>query len=177
MDLAGRRRDAAQARSAVLGRAEERQRAARAKKREAAARAEEERRNKRWVNAITDGRQTSGFGPRWGKTHDGLDVGASTGTPLYAMSQGTVVRSSFDASFGNKVEIQYWDGSVSWYAHMNSRAVQAGQTVLPGEIVGWVGNTGNSTGPHLHIEIQTAPGVDQPLDPRPWLSQRGLTLG
>lgn len=177
VDLADRRRSAAGARSAALGRAEARARAARAAKREAAERAEKERRSRRWVRAIVDGRQTSGFGPRWGKTHDGLDIGAATGTPLYAMSRGTVVRSFVDPSFGNKVEIQYWDGSVSWYAHMDSRSVQTGDSVMPGDVVGRVGNTGYSFGPHLHIEIQPAPGVDEPLDPRPWLSQRGVAIG
>ena len=76
------------------------------------------------MRAIRSGTLTSGFGPRWGKTHDGLDVGAPTGTPLYAMSGGTVILSDNVFSFGNKVEIRYWDGTVSWYGHMSRRDVQ-----------------------------------------------------
>ena len=70
------------------------------------------------------------------------------------MSKGTVIGSFFDSSFGNKVEIQYWDGSISWYGHMSKRVVSEGQTVRPGELVGLVGNTGHSFGSHLHFEMQ-----------------------
>ena len=79
---------------------------------------------------------TSDFGWRWGKTHDGIDLGAPTGTPLYAMSKGEVIGSFYDPSFGNKIEIRYWDGSISWYGHLSKRIAQKGDTVLPGELVG-----------------------------------------
>ena len=132
------------------------------------ARAKAEREGKRWVKAIRTGRITSGFGWRWGKTHDGLDFGAPTGTPLYAMSKGTVILSDNVFSFGNKVEIRYWDGTVSWYGHL-SRDVQTGDTVMPGDQVGLVGNTGHSFGSHLHLEIHPS-GGDNPIDPYPWLA-------
>lgn len=176
-DLTARRRAAALGTAALQGRVEAQQRAARTAARKSAARAKALREGRRWVKAIRSGRQTSDFGPRWGKTHDGLDIGASTGTPIYAMSTGTVVRSLYDSSFGNKVEIRYWDGSVSWYAHMSARLVSAGQTVQPGKLVGRVGNTGRSFGSHLHIEIHPAPGADQPMNPIPWLRARGVRIG
>ena len=191
-DLAVRRHAAVLQSSATRGRAEARQRAvvaarqrakvekaaqakkaARAKKAAAARKAKAEREAKRWVKAIRDGRITSDFGPRWGRTHDGLDIGAPTGTPLYAMSTGTVILSDEVFSFGNKVEIRYWDGTVSWYGHLSRRDVRAGDTVRPGDRVGLVGSTGHSFGPHLHIEIHPT-GGDNPIDPYPWLARRGL---
>ena len=191
-DLAVRRHAAVLQSSATRGRAEARQRAvvaarqrakvekaaqakkaARAKKAAAARKAKAEREAKRWVKAIRDGRITSDFGPRWGRTHDGLDIGAPMGTPLYAMSTGTVIFSDEVFSFGNKVEIRYWDGTVSWYGHLSRRDVRAGDTVRPGDRVGLVGSTGHSFGPHLHIEIHPT-GGDNPIDPYPWLARRGL---
>ncbi|HET6950259.1 MAG TPA: hypothetical protein VFI47_07785, partial [Acidimicrobiales bacterium] len=96
-DIAQRRQASGMQAAALQGRVEAQQRAARTAKRKAAAaaaaRAKAEREGKRWVKAIRSGQRTSGFGWRWGKTHDGLDVGAPTGTPLYAMSKGTVILS------------------------------------------------------------------------------------
>ena len=90
------------------------------------------------------------------------------------MSKGTVIGSFYDSSFGNKVEIQYWDGIVSWYGHMSKRIAQEGETVMPGELVGLVGNTGHSFGSHLHLEIQPTTVSDSPVDPIPWLEKHGL---
>jgi murein DD-endopeptidase MepM/ murein hydrolase activator NlpD len=178
-DIAARRQASGMQSAALQGRAEAQQRAARSAQRKAAeaaaARAKAEREGKRWVQPIRSGRLTSGYGPRWGKTHDGLDVGAPTGTPLYAMSKGTVIMSDNVFSFGNKVEIRYWDGTVSWYGHLSRRDVRTGDTVMPGDRVGLVGNTGHSFGSHLHIEIHPT-GGDNPIDPRPWLKAKGLLL-
>jgi murein DD-endopeptidase MepM/ murein hydrolase activator NlpD len=172
-DLASRRQASSMQTAALAGRTEAKQRAARDAQRKAAARAKAEREGKRWVRAIRTGSITSGFGWRWGKTHDGLDIGAPTGTPLYAMSKGTVILSDFVYSFGNKIEIRYWDGTVSWYGHMSRRDVHTGDTVMPGDQVGLVGNTGHSFGSHLHIEIHPN-GGDNPIDPYPWLQNKGL---
>lgn len=143
--------------------------AAAVRKAEAARKARE-----RWVPAIAGAAFTSGFGWRWGKTHDGIDLGATTGTPIYAMSRGEVIGSYFDSSFGNKVEIRYWDGSISWYGHLSKRIAQKGDTVMPGELVGLVGNTGHSFGSHLHLEFQQTVAKDTPIDPMPWLRKHGL---
>jgi murein DD-endopeptidase MepM/ murein hydrolase activator NlpD len=179
-DLATRRQASGMQTAALKGRVEAQQRAARDAKRraaaEAAARAKAEREGKKWVKPIRSGRLTSGFGPRWGKTHDGLDVGAPTGTPLYAMSKGTVILSDNVFSFGNKIEIRYWDGTVSWYGHLSKRLVSSGDTVMPGDLVGLVGNTGHSFGSHLHLEIHPT-GGDNPINPAPWLQRKGIMVG
>ena len=179
-DIAARRQASSMQTAALQGRVEAQARAARSAKRKAvqaaAARAKAERLSKRWVTAIHTGRMTSGFGPRWGKTHDGLDIGAPTGTPVYAMSKGTVQMSDNVFSFGNKVEIRYWDGTVSWYGHLSRRVVRAGDTVLPGDRVGLVGDTGHSFGSHLHIEIHPN-GGDNPVNPYPWLQAKGILVG
>ena len=179
-DIASRRQASGMQTAALQGRVEAQARAARTAKRKAAAaaaaRAKAEREGKRWVKAIRGGSRTSGFGYRWGKTHDGLDVGAPTGTPLYAMSKGTVILSDSVFSFGNKVEIRYWDGTVSWYGHLSRRDVRTGDTVMPGDQVGLVGNTGHSFGSHLHIEIHPS-GGDNPIDPYPWLKAKGILVG
>ena len=197
-DLAARRQAAAMEASALQGRAEATQRAAREAKRTAAvaaARAQKEaaataartkaaeararaaakrqRDARRWTRPIGRWNITSGYGPRWGRTHDGLDVGAPTGTPLHAMSRGTVIMAGAVAGLGNKVEIRYWDGTVSWYGHLSRIDVRRGQTVVPGQLVGAVGNTGNSFGSHLHLEIHPT-GGDDPVDPYPWLKRMGL---
>ncbi len=173
------RRQAASIQSAALqGRVEAQDRAARAAKRkavaEAKAKAEAAKRAKKWVRPINVWNITSGYGWRWGKTHDGLDLGAPTGTPLYAMSKGTVIKAGWDNSFGYKVEILYWDGSISWYGHMSRIDVQSGSEVMPGDQVGLVGNTGHSFGSHLHLEFQETTAHDTPIDPVPWLKNHGL---
>jgi murein DD-endopeptidase MepM/ murein hydrolase activator NlpD len=176
IDLAVRRQDSSMQTAALQGRVEAQQRAARDAKRKAAAKAKAEREGKKWVKAIRSGRQTSDFGPRWGRNHDGLDVAAPTGTPLYAMSKGTVVKAGYSGIAGNKLEIRYWDGTASTYHHMSRIDVKAGQSVLPGDVVGAVGNTGRSFGAHLHIEIHPTAG-DNPIDPYPWLKKKGILIG
>jgi len=176
-DIAQRRQASGIQTAALQGRVEAQQRATRTAKRKAAAaaatRAKAVREGKRWVKAIRTRNITSDFGARWGKTHDGLDFGAPTGTPVYAMSKGTVILSDNVFSFGNKVEIRYWDGTVSWYGHLSRRDVNTGDTVMPGDQVGLVGNTGHSFGSHLHLEIHPT-GGDNPIDPYPWLAKKGL---
>jgi murein DD-endopeptidase MepM/ murein hydrolase activator NlpD len=128
----------------------------------------------RWVLPVQDYRFTSGFGARWGKLHAGDDFAAPIGTPIGALSSGTVIFAGMQSGFGNKVEIRHWDGTVSWYGHMSTIAVNVGQGVKPGEKIGEVGNTGHSTGPHLHLEIH--PDGGGPVDPTPWLRAHGLSI-
>jgi murein DD-endopeptidase MepM/ murein hydrolase activator NlpD len=167
---------AKKAKAEAKARAQARAKKAAARAKQAAARAAAVREGRRWVSAIRSGRLTSDYGPRWGKTHDGLDIGAPTGTPLYAMSRGTVILAGRVPSFGGKVEIRYWDGTVSWYGHMSRIDVREGESVMPGELVGAVGNTGHSFGSHLHIEIHPT-GGDNPVNPAPWLRAKGIRLG
>jgi murein DD-endopeptidase MepM/ murein hydrolase activator NlpD len=126
----------------------------------------------KWVLPIRGAVFTSGYGWRWGRMHNGNDFATPVGTPLVAMSSGTVTFVGQDGGYGNKIEIEYWDGTVSWYAHLNNFNVSVGQQVSPGDLVGTTGNTGSSTGPHLHLEIH--PGGGTAVNPAPWLHEHGL---
>lgn len=87
--------------------------------------------------------------------HTGTDLAASKGTNIMATKSGTVLISKYGSSYGNYVVIAHNDGGKSLYAHMSSRAVSAGQSVSQGQVIGYVGSTGSSTGNHLHFEIWT----------------------
>ncbi len=146
--------------------------AAAAKKKALAAAEAARKATEKWVMPIAGATFTSGFGWRWGRMHQGDDFATPVGTPLAAMSTGTVTFAGPESGYGNKVEIEYWDGTVSYYAHMNSISVTVGQQVAPGDVVGTSGNTGHSTGPHLHLEIH--PHGGGAVDPAPWLRDHGL---
>ena len=108
---------------------------------------------------------TSKMGWRWGRVHKGIDIGAALDEPIYAAKGGTVIAAGYnDGGYGNMVRIDHGDGSQTLYAHMNSIAVEAGQEVLAGELIGRVGSTGRSTGPHLHFEISIDGNLADPLD-------------
>lgn len=105
-------------------------------------------------------RVASGFGYRIDpvykipKMHAGLDFTAPTGTPIYATADGTVSEASYNiGGYGNIVKINHGFGYETWYAHMVRIKVRNGQKVKRGEVIGWVGSTGKSTGPHLHYEV------------------------
>lgn len=101
------------------------------------------------------------YGPRlhpilgYWRPHNGEDIAAPTGTPILAADGGTVLISSYNAGgYGNYVSISHGNGYVTLYGHMNSRAVAAGDTVTQGQIIGYVGSTGLSSGAHLHFEVR-----------------------
>lgn len=127
----------------------------------------------RWVMPVSAYVLTSGYGPRWGRLHAGTDFAAPTGTPLVAVARGTVTSAAYDSGYGNKTVITLEDGTEVWYCHQDSIGVSAGQSVEAGDVVGTVGSTGNSTGPHLHLEIH--PGGGDAVDPFPYLVGQGLT--
>jgi len=127
-----------------------------------------------WRLPITNPVTTSGFGYRWGLLHAGEDFAVSVGTPLASMSTGTVVFAGAESGFGNLVEIRYWDGTISYFGHMSRISVNVGDAVAPAEIVGESGNTGYSTGPHLHLEIH--PDGGQAVDPLPWLAAHHIAV-
>jgi murein DD-endopeptidase MepM/ murein hydrolase activator NlpD len=135
--------------------------------------AEADRKNReKWVMPIKGAVFTSGFGWRWGRLHAGDDFGTPVGTPLTAMSTGTVTFAGWEGGYGNKIEIEYWDGTVSVFAHLSQIETTVGTKVAPGDLVGLSGNTGHSTGPHLHLEIH--PNGGAAIDPAPWLHAHGL---
>ncbi|EGP4986492.1 peptidoglycan DD-metalloendopeptidase family protein [Enterococcus faecium] len=96
---------------------------------------------------------SSPFGTRGGEFHRGLDLAAPQGEPIYASKAGTVVKAEFHPSWGNYVAIEHEDGTTALYAHQQEYQVKVGDKVKQGQIIGYVGSTGNSTGSHLHFEL------------------------
>ena len=109
---------------------------------------------------------TSGFGYRWGRLHAGIDIGAGTGTPIRAAKAGTVVFSGVMSGYGNVIIINHGGGFSTLYAHQSRLGARDGQQVSQGEVIGYVGSTGHSTGPHLHFETRVN---GNPQDPRRYL--------
>jgi murein DD-endopeptidase MepM/ murein hydrolase activator NlpD len=109
---------------------------------------------------------TSEYGPRWGRVHRGIDQGASTGTPIGAAKAGRVIFAGWQGGYGNLTLIDHGD-AVTAYAHQSRFAVGQGAQVSRGQTIGYVGSTGNSTGPHLHLEIRVNGSA---VNPRQYLS-------
>lgn len=121
-----------------------------------------------------EGAFTSGFSPRWGSFHYGVDIANAPGTPILAVMDGTVIDSGPAQGYGNWIRLKHDDGSVSVYGHMQSLDVAVGERVTAGQKIAGMGSLGFSTGSHLHFEIH--PDGDTPIDPAPWLAQRGIQL-
>jgi murein DD-endopeptidase MepM/ murein hydrolase activator NlpD len=127
--------------------------------------------------APTQGRVTSCYGPRWGTMHSGVDIAAPIGTPVFTPEGGVVVHAGTASGFGYAVAIQHGDGNITLYGHVNQYFVTAGQVVSAGQQIAEVGNRGQSTGPHLHFEVHTGGLYANRVNPTPWLSARGISLG
>jgi murein DD-endopeptidase MepM/ murein hydrolase activator NlpD len=110
-----------------------------------------------------NGTVVSGFGMRWGRMHEGIDISASTGTPIWAAAAGTVIHSGWLGGYGNLVVVDHGDGLATAYAHTSSILVSVGQPVAQGETIALVGSTGNSSGPHLHFEVRVNGVAVDPL--------------
>jgi murein DD-endopeptidase MepM/ murein hydrolase activator NlpD len=123
----------------------------------------------------TKGVWTSGFGYRWGALHAGIDIANAIGTPVLAASDGVVISAGPYAGYGNMVKLRHADGTVTLYGHLSAWQVDVGQRVWAGDQIAKMGNTGNSTGPHLHFEVHVN-GTDR-VDPVGWLTKRGLAPG
>jgi len=113
-----------------------------------------------------DGVVVSGFGMRWGRMHEGIDIGCAYGTPNRAAAAGTVIYAGWLGGYGNLVVVDHGNGLSTAYAHASSILVSVGQSVSQGQTVSLVGSTGNSSGPHLHFEVRVN-GVA--VDPLPYL--------
>lgn len=123
-----------------------------------------------WVIPVV-GRCTSGFGPRSGEHHNGQDIAAPIGTTIRAAAAGTVISSGPASGYGLWVRIRHDDRTVTIYGHNHRNLVSVGQAVQAGQPIGEVGNRGESTGPHLHFQIE----VDgAPVDPATKYVQYGL---
>lgn len=107
------------------------------------------------------------------RMHEGTDFAAPQGTPIFSMSSGTVAHAGPMGGYGNLVIVDHGGGITTRYAHMSRLDVKAGERVKPGQIVGAVGSTGQSTGAHLHLEVRVR---EEAVDPLPWLKDKGLDL-
>ena len=123
-----------------------------------------------WITPVSGYKITSPFGMRkhpilgYNKMHNGIDMACAQGTPIYATRAGTVTAASYQAGgAGNYVSINHGDGFASIYMHMTHYVVSAGQKVSAGQLIGYVGSTGLSTGPHLHFGISYAGTYVNPL--------------
>jgi murein DD-endopeptidase MepM/ murein hydrolase activator NlpD len=110
---------------------------------------------------------TSPFGWRWGRMHEGIDIGAASGTAIRAAAAGTVIYAGWLGGYGNLTVIDHGGGLSTAYGHQSSIAAGYGASVAQGQVIGYVGSTGHSTGPHLHFEVRVN-GV--PQDPLGYLS-------
>ncbi|QGK70311.1 peptidoglycan DD-metalloendopeptidase family protein [Allosaccharopolyspora coralli] len=121
-----------------------------------------------WV-VPAHGTCTSGFGPRDGAMHNGLDIAAPTGTPIHAAADGTVIDSGPASGYGLWIRLRHPNGVITTYGHNNTNHVATGQAVRAGQPIGEVGNRGQSTGPHLHFQIDLH---RQPVDPLDFYAQQ-----
>lgn len=120
------------------------------------------------------GTLTSGFGPRWGTNHNGIDVANAIGTPILSVTDGVVIESGPASGFGLWVRIAQDDGTIGVYGHIDQSLVTVGQHVRAGDQLATMGNRGQSTGPHLHYEVWMPGGVK--VDPIPWFHARGIPV-
>lgn len=121
------------------------------------------------IMPLQDAKLTSGFGMRTHpvlggrRSHKGIDLAAPTGTPIYATADGIVDRAEWFSSYGLFIEIEHGAELETRYAHMSRLAVSAGQRVQKGDLIGYVGSTGRSTGPHLHYEVRVSGVAVNPI--------------
>jgi murein DD-endopeptidase MepM/ murein hydrolase activator NlpD len=113
-----------------------------------------------------NGTLTSPFGYRWGRLHAGIDIAVPEGTPIRAADSGTVAIAGWVGGYGNYTCINHGGGMSTCYGHQSSIGVSVGSGVSQGQVIGYSGNTGNSTGPHLHFEVRVN---GQPVDPMGYL--------
>ncbi|AIR99751.1 M23 family metallopeptidase [Streptomyces glaucescens] len=137
-----------------------------------------------WVAPVKGYTKTASFaqnGARWQSTHSGQDFAVPSGTKVVAAHGGTVVKAGGNGAgdgpaYGNAIVIKHGNGQYSQYAHLSKINVKVGQIVATGQQIALSGNTGNSSGPHLHFEIRTTPNYGTAIDPVAFLRAKGLSL-
>lgn len=134
-----------------------------------------------WIHPLASGVKVRSSGgcvgaARSGHTHQGLDLVASSGTPIRAIHGGTIVANSWQSSAGYYVAIDHGNGYQSVYMHLVKPGLAKGTKVSIGQTIGYVGATGDASGPHLHFEIHNGLWKNR-LNPAPWMRARGVDLG
>ncbi|MBC7268317.1 MAG: M23 family metallopeptidase [Streptomyces sp.] len=137
-----------------------------------------------WVNPVSNYKLSASYaqaGGMWQSTHSGQDYAVPSGTRVVAAHGGTVVKAGGNGAgdgpaYGNAVVIKHGNGTYSQYAHLSKINVKVGQVVKTGQRIALSGNTGNSSGPHLHFEIRTSPNYGTAIDPARFLRGKGVSL-
>ncbi|RKN42520.1 M23 family metallopeptidase [Streptomyces hoynatensis] len=138
---------------------------------------------KHWVSPISDDYElTASFGnsgDRWAHKHSGQDFAVPVGTPVHAVHGGTVVKAGPNGAgdgpaYGNAVVIKHADGTYTQYAHLSRIDVTVGQQVSTDQRIARSGNTGNTSGPHLHFEVRTTPNYGSAVNPMAFLHEKGV---
>ncbi|MFC5243483.1 M23 family metallopeptidase [Streptomyces atrovirens] len=137
-----------------------------------------------WIDPVKSYKLSASFaqnGGMWAHKHSGQDYAVPTGTTVMAAHGGTVVKAGPNGAgdgpaYGNAVVIKHGNGTYSQYAHLSQVNVKAGQIVKTGQKIALSGNTGNSSGPHLHFEIRTTPNYGSAIDPAKFLRSKGVTV-
>jgi murein DD-endopeptidase MepM/ murein hydrolase activator NlpD len=160
--------------------------AAKAKKEaEAKKKAAEEKKAKSWIDPVKDYELSAGYsqgGAMWASGHhSGQDFAVPVGTDVSAVHGGTVVKAGGNgagdgAAYGNAIVIKHSDGTYSQYAHLSRIDVKVGDTVSTGSHIAKSGNTGNSSGPHLHFEIRTTADYGSAVNPVSFLKKEGVSV-
>jgi murein DD-endopeptidase MepM/ murein hydrolase activator NlpD len=132
----------------------------------------------RWILPVSGYHITNTFGmvrSYYSSFHTGLDFACPSGTPIHAIASGVITSYGYDGSYGNKTVMTLDDGTEIWYAHQTAYAsgLSIGEEIHQGDVIGYVGSTGNTTGPHVHIEVR--PGGGDPVDPYPAFVVHGVT--
>ena len=126
-----------------------------------------------WLLPARSYHVTSTYGMRWGRFHAGIDLGAPVGTPFYAVAAGRITDCRWDGGYGFAVRIDHGGGIASVYGHASRLLCREGATVRAGELIGRIGNTGRSYGPHLHFEIRRD---GRPVEPTSFMLNRSVDL-
>ncbi|MEU8982505.1 M23 family metallopeptidase [Streptomyces sp. NPDC048309] len=137
-----------------------------------------------WVDPVKKYTLSAGFnqaGAMWQSTHSGQDFAVASGTEVVAAHGGTVVKAGGNGAgdgpaYGNAIVVKHANGTYSQYAHLSRIDVKIGQVVATGQHIALSGNTGNSSGPHLHFEIRTTPNYGSAIDPVAFLRGKGVTV-
>ncbi|WP_193241690.1 M23 family metallopeptidase [Streptomyces phaeolivaceus] len=137
-----------------------------------------------WVSPVKGYKLSASFaqaGNMWSAKHSGQDFAVKSGTAVVAAHGGTVVKAGGNGAgdgpaYGNAVVIKHGNGTFSQYAHLSKVNVKAGQVVKTGQRIAFSGNTGNSSGPHLHFEIRTTANYGSAVDPVAFLRTKGITV-